>query len=456
MSEADLCQLIQRFKRLRILDLHAMTVKKVPRSIGKLKHLTYLNLSHNTTLKRLPNSITRLQNLQTLNLSGCNSLEELPKGIRKLVSLRNLDLDGCKQLSCVPRGLGQLSSLHRLTRFILPKDKALRKNYCGLGELNGLNNIRGSLCIENLGSVTDAIAESTAANLIEKWYLKSLALEWGNFDVDDAIIKDRDETLLDGLQPHSNLQKLSIDGYKGERFPRWMLNNSLVSSLPNLVELRLRGCTRWRRLPQLGQLPCLRTLEIYGMSELECIESDHSFTSTTTSFPSLLKLDIDGCEKLEAMPRTPHLEEFSPSEANPGVDKSIVGLNKLKILEIYDMELLECLPEECLKSLTSLEGLSIKDCPRLTSVSSLGMRHLSSLVHLDIWDCEELDLSKEESDNIIILDGGLLHGLRSVYLGGLPKLESLPQWLLQASNLERLQIWDCDKLKELPEQIGDL
>ncbi|XP_048135905.1 putative disease resistance protein RGA4 [Rhodamnia argentea] len=68
MSEADLCQLIQSFKRLRILDLHTTNFEKLPRSIGKLKHLTYLDLSHNDELKRLPNAITRLQNLQTLIL----------------------------------------------------------------------------------------------------------------------------------------------------------------------------------------------------------------------------------------------------------------------------------------------------------------------------------------------------------------------------------------------------
>ncbi|XP_048136073.1 putative disease resistance protein RGA1 [Rhodamnia argentea] len=454
-SEVDLCQLMQSFKRLRILDLHCTYVEKVPRSICKLKHLTYLNLSHNTTLKRLPNSITRLQNLQTLNLSGCDSLEELPEGIRRLVSLRNLDIDGCKRLSCVPRGLRQLSSLHRLTRFILPKDKALAKNYCELGELNGLNDIRGRLCIENLGSVTD-VAESTIANLIGKRFLESLALSRANFDADDAIIKVRDEALLNGLQPSSNLEELAIKGYKGERFPRWMLNNSLVSSLPNLVELRLWRCTRCKWLPQLGQLPRLRTLEIYGMSKLEFIESDHSFTSTTTSFPSLLRLVIHGCEKLKAMPRTPHLKELKLSKANLALINQLVGLNKLKTLDISFMYRLECLPEECLKSLTSLESLRIGYCPMLTSVSSLGMRHLSSLVDLSILNCAELDLSKEESGNIIILDGGLLHNLRSVIISCLPKLKYLPQWLLQASNLERLEISICDKLKELPEQIGDL
>ncbi|KAL3749259.1 hypothetical protein ACJRO7_010372 [Eucalyptus globulus] len=266
-SEADLLQLIQSFKRLRILDLHATMIEKVPRSIGKLKYLTYLDLSGNRTLKSLPNSITRLQNLQTLNLNNCSSLKELPKGIRKLVSLRNLDIDGCRTLSYMPRGLGQLSLLHRLSAFILPKDKALAKKYCGLGELNRLNNIRGSLSIENLGSETDAGKESQAANLIKKDFLEILSLSWGDLDItDEAIIKRRDEALLDGLRPPKNLQELSVWGFGGERFPGWLTN------LPNLVKLTLVSCTRCRHFPQVG----LNKLKMgpFGSAFGECICSN--------------------------------------------------------------------------------------------------------------------------------------------------------------------------------------
>ncbi|XP_056161691.1 putative disease resistance protein RGA4 [Syzygium oleosum] len=385
MSEADLRQLIQSFKRLRVLDLHTTYVEKVPRSIYKLKYLTYLDLSGNVNLKRLPNSITRLQNLQTLNLNSCFSLEELPRGIRKLVSLRNLYIDYCWKLGYVPCGLGQLRSLHRLTRFILPKDKALAKDCCELGELKELNNIRESLRIENLGSVMDAVAESKAANLIGKHSLESLELKWGDFNTNDSVIGNRDETLLDGLRPHSNLQKLRIEGYEGESFPRWMMD-SLVFFLPKLVEVRFNGCGRCKRLPPLG-------------------------------------------------------------------------LDKLKSLLIEDMESLECVPGECWKSLTSLKYLSIWNCPGLTSLSKW-LLQASNLEDLHIWGCEELDLSKDESggNNNLILDfhGGLHHSLRSLWINGLPKLAYLPQWLLQASNLERLKIENCSNLKALPEQIEAL
>ncbi|XP_056161616.1 putative disease resistance protein RGA4 [Syzygium oleosum] len=444
-SEADICHLMQSFKRLNILDLHDSCVVEVPRSICKLKFLTYLDLSHNHRIIRLPDSITRLHSLQTLNLYQCAYLVELPMGIRELVSLRNLDIDGCQELSYMPHGLGQLSSLHRLTRFILPKRKVLTENYCGLGELNGLNNIRGSLSIENLGYITDAAAQSKDANLIGKDSLESLELRWGYLHADDEVIGDRDEALLDGLRPHSNLQKLEISVYNSESFPRWMMDD-IVLSLPNLVEIRFYRCQRCKHLPPLGQLPRLKYLEIRDMTELEYIKSNPSCT-LTGSFPCLSKLMIENCRNLKTMPPTPHLEDLILSESHPTLINQTFGLNKLKTLDIRRMLSLECLS---LESLTSLEKLRIIGCHQLTSLS-LGTRPLSNLVRLSIGQCASLDLSNFISGNILDFQG--LESLRSMEIFRLPKLESLPQWLLQLTNLERLKISYCSNLKALLEQI---
>jgi Leucine-rich repeat (LRR) protein len=70
-GESDCEAIFSSCKFLRILELHGRDLDFLPSSIGKLKHLRYLDLSRNDKLKKLPNSITRLQNLQTLILSGC-------------------------------------------------------------------------------------------------------------------------------------------------------------------------------------------------------------------------------------------------------------------------------------------------------------------------------------------------------------------------------------------------
>ncbi|XP_021739238.1 putative disease resistance protein RGA3 [Chenopodium quinoa] len=67
---SSLEMVILKFQSLRVLDLKRMNISVVPNSIGKLKHLRYLNLARNFDIECLPNDITRLQNLQTLNLVG--------------------------------------------------------------------------------------------------------------------------------------------------------------------------------------------------------------------------------------------------------------------------------------------------------------------------------------------------------------------------------------------------
>ena len=109
--------LISNFTYLRTLDLSYLGLHVVPRSIGKLKHLRYLDLSRNYEIKNLPNSITKMLNLQTLILRNCDSLRELPKGIKKLVNLRFLDITNCRQLINMPLEIGHHTYLETILPF---------------------------------------------------------------------------------------------------------------------------------------------------------------------------------------------------------------------------------------------------------------------------------------------------------------------------------------------------
>lgn len=61
--------ILSNCKFLHLLRLDGKKIEKVPKSLGKLSHLRYLDLSHGI-FKVLPNTTARLKNLQTHKIVG--------------------------------------------------------------------------------------------------------------------------------------------------------------------------------------------------------------------------------------------------------------------------------------------------------------------------------------------------------------------------------------------------
>ncbi|PPR80369.1 hypothetical protein GOBAR_AA40347 [Gossypium barbadense] len=279
-----------RTKNLKLYDLN---LNAIPHSIYKLKHLRYLDLSGNFYLKSLPNSICKIQNLQALKLDWCRWLEELPKKIEKLVNLTHLAFRGFNGLTHMPRGIGKLTSLETLSRFVVDKDSS--HDGADLSELSRLNNLRGQLTIANFGFVKNAKEKFRAANLKEKQHLRSLVLEWNGGD-------DDDDKSLEDLQPHPNLKKLVVDGWRGDaKFPSWL------SLLTNLVDIKIWGPSKFKHFPSLAQLPCLQDLVIYFLDELEYMDDNIPSGregNTEPFFPSLKVLSLRHCPNMKSWWRT--------------------------------------------------------------------------------------------------------------------------------------------------------
>ncbi|XP_042353431.1 PH domain leucine-rich repeat-containing protein phosphatase 1-like [Plectropomus leopardus] len=104
-------QQLQRFSRLRSLNLSNNHLGQFPPAICDIPTLTEVNLSCNY-LACVPSSVGAMTNLQTFLLDG-NSLDELPSELGSLQRLSYLGLS-FNQFNHVPQVLEQLASMEKL------------------------------------------------------------------------------------------------------------------------------------------------------------------------------------------------------------------------------------------------------------------------------------------------------------------------------------------------------
>ncbi|XP_078151139.1 disease resistance protein RGA2-like isoform X2 [Carex rostrata] len=241
---------IEKFSKLRVLDFCKCSIEKLPNSVGELVLLRYLGLS-GTDVAELPTSVEKLYNLQTLRLSW--EITHLPRGLNKLVNLRHFEC-----FSSLPE-IGNLTSLQNLDDFRVKSEIGFE-----ISQLKHLNEIRGSLEILDLKNIKNR-GEATEAHLKDKKHLQHLSLDWGDDDAMDGNLNAHLD-VLEGLEPHSNLEKLEIEGYKSPMLPSWKFQQG---SHDNLISLKLRKCPSLEVLPPIVTLfPCLGKITIEKLPKI--------------------------------------------------------------------------------------------------------------------------------------------------------------------------------------------
>ncbi|KAK8580458.1 hypothetical protein V6N12_070731 [Hibiscus sabdariffa] len=507
-------KLFSSFKYLRVLDLGNCGIKRVQDTISSLKYLRYLNLS-NTLIEMLSESICRLHNLQVLNLSGCSDLIELPRNLARMLRLRHLVIYGCERLTCLPGNIWRLRHLQTLSLFIVAHETNLRENG-NLRELSQLQ-LKGELTIRKLENVKREFLAQ--ANLKEK-SLHSLELSWGddheglNLNTGNDFICKMGENVLEWLQPPENLKRLSLKGYPGISFPRFMSTFKLRA----LTKLELINCKRCDHLPTLGELPFLEIIYMHRMNAVKTIgrefygeDTRRLFGSlkelTLIDFPdlelwwsisggnefkSLVKLTISKCPRLMNMPQFQSVKHLELRNCQETLLRSVVNVSSLStlVIDVFTGQLLlldnllqnnvnlMCLTiSSCaqlryippsLGNLVSLKTLAVRWCEELVSMP-LQLQNLSSLQSLEISECHSLSappqsitglislkhLSIENCSNITLLPIGLQHlsSLEHLTIMYCPSLVSLPNEWQNLSILRSLCILSCPQLSFLPDSI---
>ncbi|XP_016478247.1 putative disease resistance RPP13-like protein 1 [Nicotiana tabacum] len=455
-----LLDFLPKLRSLRILSLSGYCIAELPNSVGDLIHLRFLDLSE-TSIKQLPESICSLYNLQSLLLCGCYRLTKLPATLGNLINLRHLNNADTEQLQEMPTGIYKLTSLQTLHKMVLGRSNSLK-----LWELKSLSNLHGTLAITELQSVTDT-TDAREADLASKKGIDELVMEF-NKDFDGSRDARLEKDVLELLQPHGNLGRLSILFYGGIEYPSWISPGLLKS----LTHLTLGGCRSFT-LPTLGQLPLLAELYVHdmpcvkrvgtefcggddplnlGFPALEVLrfenlpEWEEWYISLSNAFPRLHELSICNCPKLSvvSLSNFPVLRELNLDECNVQVLRSIFGIFSVKVLKIRCVWGLSLLSKELTQYLGSLEDLDITECGDLISLwdGKSSIEHLSNLKNLGISKCPQLKcLSLEEN--------ALPQTPESLSICECSNFENLPCGFDNALSLRQLRIRSCPKIVSL-------
>ncbi|XVE80888.1 hypothetical protein DITRI_Ditri15bG0017300 [Diplodiscus trichospermus] len=481
-SKSSIMHIETDFQGLRVLNFCGANIDLLPDSIGSLKHLRYFDVSK-TRIPTLPKSITQLYHLQTLRLVWCNYLKNLPEGMKKLVSLRHLYISDSDH---VPDEIGCLTNLRTLPIFDVG-----RQRRCSIGELGCLSELGGELKVYNLQNVSNK-EEARRAKIGDKRKLHMLTYQWES----RREGYNNDEEVLEGLEPYSNLNSLTIKYYMGWSNPSWLVKRSLSAFQSiKLVGMNLTFCKNLNNVPTLGLYPNLKFLEIWGLDNVKWIGNEFYVNNNSGDiilfptleiftlgvmkeletwfdvkpiipvFPSLKELRIEECGKLNSVPamsRFSSLEKLTikycealssirgpfPSTLKKfelkmymdlGFNPSVEGSISFKEVQAEGCSELSKIGEGLLAS-TCLRNVSVAHCSNLTSISLNRVPEI--FPKLALIGCNELQETT----------GGpsACSGLEILNIQNCNNLSSVPV-VSKFSSLEILSITDCEELS----LIGD-
>ncbi|XP_022764730.1 putative disease resistance protein At3g14460 [Durio zibethinus] len=331
-------------------------------------------------------------NIEHLTIQGCEGLEKLSATLQSLMCLRKLELVECPKLVSL------------LTDNLPPTLKSLKilccKNLqCLLDDRENIN-FSGTSLLESLEISNCEALKSVSSSGKLPVRLKSLRIWWSKLDyialeIGDNICLESIELirctnikyLPEGLDRLSRLQCIDLGGCSNlDCFP--------ASGLPasNLKSVSLSGCLKLEVLPNFYSLqelwisncPMMKSIGEAGLPTnlTSLFMYDPNFSKVVMEWglhrlTSLKKLRIDGSDFIDVV-SFPHVKIGMNMKLPPSLTR----------FEIINFKNLRKLSSKGFQNLTSLQFLSIENCPKLKSLPKKEM--LPSLLVLFIYNCPVL------------------------------------------------------------------
>ncbi|XP_057497802.1 putative disease resistance RPP13-like protein 1 [Actinidia eriantha] len=404
-------------------QLHSLFEKEEKENEGKLQQ------QHKVLPFRM-----RLEHLQIRN---CGKLEKLPLGMQTFTSLQELTIEECPCLISFPstdfpttlRTLEIIKCLVSFQNRVLPSAlRTLRVECCddlqSLPELKMHNNLE-KLEVRSCPSLTYLWSSNGILPSLKELMISSCGML-------ESLLSD------EGMKIScSSLESITIYGCKNlKSLPDVMQNNSLR----NLRELDIRTCDNLESLPE-GWCPTtnMKDLNIFKCKKIEALlHQTHN-----NNFTSLQQQEVRSCPAGIAsyFPNLTSLDIGKIEISKPPSEWGLYRLFSLRELSLEDFDWVS-FPEDGMLLPSSLIKLFIVSFPNLDKLSSKEFQNLTSLEELSVFDCPMLTSFPEQG-----LPPSLLH----LEINECPSLTSFPVQGLPPSLLH-LKIFKCPNLTSFPVQ----
>jgi disease resistance protein RPM1 len=297
LQKATIQVILAKFKLLTTLDFENCPIDHLPKELGNLLHLRYLNL-RKTKVAKLPKSIRKLHNLESLDLRY-SFVEELPVKISNFPKLRHLLAEDKKTRALKIKGsIKHLEFLQTLSKINVDDNVSLINDGLQVStELKtlGIRNLKrehGRYLCTALEKMTHlrlllVCSINPTNEVLELQSMSSPPLELRSIWLEGQL-----ERLPNWISKIHNLAelRLSFTNLKDDSF-------EVLQALPNLNRLGLVCAYNGEKMHfEGGGFQKLKSLYLVGLSNLKEMLIDEG------ALPLLEKLQMGPCPKLKEVP----------------------------------------------------------------------------------------------------------------------------------------------------------